>query len=471
MKKRKNEFDINKSTNGRRDFIKKASLGGLSLGAMTIAPMKDQLDHVSSKVNKNSSPSELRITDLRIAEVTDVMFRTPVIRIYTNQGIVGHGDVRDFAAREYALMLKHLLLGENPTHIDRLFKKIRQFGHHARQGGGVSGVEMALCDLAGKAYGVPVHMLLGGKFRDKIRVYADTPTEQEPQAFAQRLKARADQGYTSLKMDVGIGLLRNIPGTVVNPPWADFNPWQYDHRQTRMIEHPFTNTQITDKGVDRLMEYIAAAREAVGWEIPIGVDHWGHIGVEECIRLNKAAEPYRLAYSEDSIPWFYFDDWKQITDSSTTPTLTGEDIFGLEGGFKEIIDKRTVNMIHPDPNTSGGCFETKRIGDYATQHGIQMMHHHAAGPVSFMGCVHSAAATENFYCLEHHSVDNEDWENLVTGIDKPLVENGYVTVPDTPGLGVELVDEVLEEYLVPGTELFAPTEEWNEIRSNHRLWS
>lgn len=463
-------MDIKKG-NSRRDFIKKASLGGLSLGTMAMAPIEDQVDYVTSKINKNSNPSELKITDLRIAEVTGVMFRTPIIRIYTNQGIVGHGDVRDGAAREYALMLKHLLLGENPTHIERLFKKIKQFGYHARQAGGVCGVEMALCDLAGKAYGVPVHMLLGGKYRDKVRVYADTQTEQDPQAFARRLKARADQGFTSLKMDVGIGLLRNIPGTVVNPPWADFNPWQYDHRQTRMIEHAFTNTQITDKGVERLMEYIAAAREAIGWEIPLGVDHWGHVNVEECIRLNKAAEPYRLAYSEDSIPWFRFDDWKRLTESSTTPTLTGEDIYGLEGGFKEIIDKRTVNMVHPDPNTSGGCFETKRIGDYASLHGINFMHHHAAGPVSFMGCVHSAAATENFFSLEHHAVDNKDWENLVSGIDKPLVENGYVTVPDTPGLGVDLVDEVVEEYLVPGTELFAPTEEWNEVRSNHRLFS
>ncbi len=120
-------------------------------------------------------------------------------------------------------------------------------------GRAVEWVEMALCDLAGKAYGVPVYMLLGGQFRDKVRVYADTPTEQDPDAFAQRLKARADQGYTSLKMDVGIGLLEGIPGTVVNPPWADFNPWQYDHRQTRMIEHPFTNTQVSDKGVDRLI--------------------------------------------------------------------------------------------------------------------------------------------------------------------------------------------------------------------------
>jgi L-alanine-DL-glutamate epimerase-like enolase superfamily enzyme len=455
----------------RRSFLKKAAMGGISLAALPHLSVEDTVSHLTSNIQRNSNPSELKITDMRIAEVTGVMFRTPIIRLYTNQGIVGHGDVRDGAAREYALMLKHLLLGENPTHIERLFKKIRQFGFHARQGGGVSGVEMALCDLAGKAYGVPVHMMLGGKYRDKVRLYSDTTTSRDPQEFARRLKARADQGYSVLKMDVGIGLLRDMPGTVVNPEWASFNPWRFDHRQTSMIAHPFKHIQITDKGVDRLMEYIAAAREAVGWEIPIGVDHWGHVGVEECIRLNRAAEPYRLAYSEDSIPWHFFDDWKRITESSTTPTLTGEDIYCLEGGFKEIIDKRTVNIIHPDPNTAGGCFETKRIGDYAGRHGIGFMHHHAAGPVSFLGCVHSAAATENFFCLEHHAVDSPEWEDLVSGISKPLVENGYVTVPDTPGLGVELNDELLKKYLVPGTTLFGPTEEWNQIRSGHRLWS
>jgi L-alanine-DL-glutamate epimerase-like enolase superfamily enzyme len=455
----------------RRDFLKTASLGGISLGLMAAAPYEEQLEHVTSRVNRNSSPSELRITDMRIAEIHRVAFRTPIVRIYTNQGIVGHGDVRDGAAREYALILKHRILGENPCNVERLFKRIRQFGHHGRQGGGVSAVEMALWDIVGKAYGVPVYQLLGGKYRDRVRLYADTDTSPDPREFARRLKARADQGYTALKMDVGIGLLRDVPGMLVNPPYGDPNPWTHEYRGYNQTEHPFTGVQITDRGIDRMMEYIAAAREAVGYEIPLGVDHWGHIGVQEAIRLNRAAEPYRLAYSEDSIPWFYFDDWKRITDASTTPTVTGEDIFGLEGGFQPLIDKRAVNIVHPDPNTAGGILETKRIGDYATVHGIGFMHHHAAGPVSFLGCVHSAAATENFLWLEHHAVDSERWEDLVTGIEKPIVQGGYVTVPETPGLGVELNDEVVREFLVPGTELFAPTPEWDQIRSWHRLWS
>ena len=484
MSERKNGTSGTNSTNGtegrngsngigrsgdRRDFLKKVGLAGVSLAALS--PIEDTLAEATKNINRNSSPTDLRITDMRIAEIGDVVFRTPIIRLYTNQGIVGHGDVRDGAAKEYALMLKSRILGENPCNVERLFRIIRQFGHHARQGGGVSGVEMALWDLAGKAYNVPVYQMLGGKYRDRVRVYADTTTSPDPQEFARRMQLRVDQGYTALKMDVGIGLLRDVPGTLVNSPYGETNGWEHEYRNYNRTEHPFTRVQITDKGIDRLMEYIDVMRSQIGYEIPLGVDHWGHFGVNEAIKINRAAEPYNLAYSEDIIPWFYVDQLREITEASTTPTQTGEDIFGLEGGFKELIDKRAVDIVHPDPNTSGGILETKRIGDYAAAHGIGFMHHHAAGPVSFLGCVHSAAATENFMWLEHHAVDSPDFENLVTGIDKPIVENGYVKVPENPGIGVELNDEVVEQYLIEGEQLFAPTPEWDEVRSNDRLWS
>jgi len=462
-----------KSGASRRDFIKKAGVGGLGLGSMLMAPYEQQLEEVTSKVNRNSAPSDLKITDMRIAHVDDA---APIIRIYTNQDIMGHGDVRDGADPRYALMLKSRILGLNPTNVEKIFKIIRQFGHHGRQGGGVSGVEMALWDLAGKAYGVPVYQMLGGKYRDEVRVYADTPRVQDPEEFAQRMQGRIDQGYTVLKMDVGVQLIQDIPGTLVNAEFWKNQPgglsgWNRIPGSYSNTEHPFTRVQITDKGIDELMKYIEATRSKIGYEIPLGVDHWGHFGVNEAIKINRAAEPYSLAYSEDSIPWMYFDQWKKITDASTTPTVTGEDTFGLEGGFKELIDKRAVDIIHPDPNSSGGILETKRIGDYAEKQGIAMMLHHAASPVSFLGSVHSAAATQNFLWLEHHSVDDEWWEDLVTGTKKPIVENGYITVPEEPGIGVELNEEVVKEHLREGAEFFAPTPEWNELRSWDRLWS
>ncbi|MEM6841347.1 MAG: mandelate racemase/muconate lactonizing enzyme family protein [Bacteroidota bacterium] len=455
----------------RRDFLQKASLGGLSLGAFANSSIEETLEYSTQKVNRHSAPTDLKITDLRIAEISEVVFRTPIVRIYTNQGIVGHGDVRDGAAKEYALFLKSRLLGENPCNVERLFKKIRQFGHHGRQGGGVSGVEMALWDLAGKAYNVPVYQMLGGKYRDRVRVYCDTTTSSDPQEYARRMQERIDNGYTALKMDIGINLIKDIPGALVNAPEGQYAPYKYELRDYRMTEHPFTRVQITDKGIDKLMEFLDVMRSQIGYEIPMGTDHWGHFDVNEAVKIARAAEPYNLAYIEDIIPWHYMDQWREITESSTTPTQTGEDIYTLEGGFKDLIDQRAVDIVHPDPNTAGGILETKRIGDYASMNGIGFMHHHAAGPVSFLGSVHSAAATENFMWLEHHAVDKPKWEDLVTGIEKPIVQDGYVKVPEKPGIGVELNEEVVEEFLVDGEKLFAPTEEWNEIRAWDRLWS
>ncbi len=457
--------------NDRRGFMKKLGLGGLSLAGLASAPIEDVLAYSTQKINRNSAPTELKITDMRIAEISGVVFRTPIVRIYTNQGIVGYGDVRDGAAKEYALFLKSRLLGENPCNVERLFKKISQFGYHGRQGGGVSGVEMALWDLAGKAYDVPVYQLLGGKYRDQVRVYCDTTTSTNPVEYAKRMQERIDKGYTALKMDIGINLIRDIPGTLINAPEGDLKPWQHEYRDYNRTEHPFTQVQITDKGIDKLMEFLDVMRSQIGYEIPMGTDHWGHFGVNEAIKIARAAEKYNLAYVEDIIPWHYTDQLRELTLSTTTPIQTGEDIYKLEGGFKDLIDTRAVDIVHPDPNTAGGILETKRIGDYATAHGIGFMQHHAAGPISFLGAVHAAAATENFLWLEHHAVDNPRFEDLVTGIEKPLVQNGYVKVPENPGIGAEYNDEVVKEFLIEGEKLFAPTPEWNEIRAWDRLWS
>ena len=166
--------------------------------------VEDTIAQTTSNVQRSSSPSELKITDMRVAVLGNVG-RTPIIRIDTNQGIYGLGEVRDGADERYALMLKSRILGLNPCNVEMLFKIIRQYGYHGRQGGGVCAVEMALWDLCGKAYNVPAWQLLGGRYRDKIRLYADTPGARDPQAFAETMKRRVEeQGFTWLKMDLGI---------------------------------------------------------------------------------------------------------------------------------------------------------------------------------------------------------------------------------------------------------------------------
>jgi len=441
----------------RRSILKSsaAALGGALLAN---APAEAALQ----SVNTRSSPSELKITDLRVATIRAPM-RCPIIRLDTNQGIYGLGEVRDGASATYALMLKSRLLGENPCNVDRLFRKIKQFGGHARQGGGVSGVEMALWDLAGKVYNVPVYQMLGGRFRERIRVYADTDESHDPKVYGERLKKRMEQGFTFLKMDLGIDLVEDTPGTVSRPLGTK-------QKDVPLTQHMFTGAELTDKGVALMADYVAQVREIVGMDIPLAADHFGHIGVNSCIRLGRALEKHSLAWLEDMIPWQYTDLWKQITDSIDVPTLTGEDIY-LKESFIELCRQHAVDMIHPDLATAGGIFETKKIGDAAQEYGVPMAMHFAGTPVSCMASVHCAAATENFLVLENHSVDVPWWSELVEGIEKPIVNRGYIQVPEKPGLGITLNEEVVKQHLLPGTGYFEPTTEWDKERSWDRLWS
>lgn len=170
-------------------------------------------------INTYSNPSELKITDMRFVDIDGAPKRCTLLRIDTNQGISGYGEVRDASSKTYALMLKSRIIGENPCNVDKIFRKIKQFGGPSRQGGGVSGIEIALWDLAGKAYGVPLYQLLGGKFRDEVRVYCDTDVDGRHTGhdMGLALKKRMDMGFTFLKMDLGIGLLLDIPGALNAP--------------------------------------------------------------------------------------------------------------------------------------------------------------------------------------------------------------------------------------------------------------
>jgi L-alanine-DL-glutamate epimerase-like enolase superfamily enzyme len=414
-------------------------------------------------VNTHSRPSDLRITDMRIANLRGVPTRVTLLRIDTNQGLSGYGEVRDGASKTYALMLKKRILGENPCNVDKIFRKIKQFGHDARGAGGVCGIEMALMDLAGKAYGVPAYQLAGGKFRDQILCYCDTPSTPDGAEMGRRLRERMDNGFKFLKMDVGIGLLRDVPGALSAPPGM---------LASREIMHPFTGIQITEKGIAALSEYVAAVRAETGYEIPLAVDHFGHIGVEACIRLGRALDQYTLAWYEDMIPWQLTEQWARLTQSVATPTCTGEDIY-LKEGFKPLLEQRAVSIIHPDLASSGGILETKKIGDMAQDHGIAMAMHMAGSPVSALANVHCAAATENFLVLENHSVDLPWWSDLVEGLPRPLIQDGYIQVPETPGLGFTgLNEEACRARLDPDDPIyFESTEAWDSERSWDRLWS
>mgnify|MGYP001815573885 FL=1 len=267
---------------------------------------------------------------------------------------------------------------------------------------------------------------MGSKRRDKIPCYADTPSVVDIEEYKDLLRKRVAMGFDHYKMD----LQKRI----------------YGHGKT----DAFAGQSITDKGYEYMSKYIEAAREIIGWDKPLGADHWGYMTVDDGIRLGKAVEPYSLAYIEDVIHWqrpnsAYLN--KLVTEGSPTPTLHGEDLFGFDE-FRPWIEQRSCDIIHPDMETSGGIIETKKIADYANMHGIPVMFHFAGSPVGCLASVHCAALVDDFISMENHAIDTEWWGDLVTGVEKPIINKGYITVPETPGIGVELNDDVVKEHLI-----------------------
>ncbi len=440
------------------------------------------------------APQDLRITDIRFCDIDHMPKRCTLIKLYTNQeGLVGYGEVRDAATKTYAAMLKSRLLQENPLNVDKLYRRIRQFGYHSRQGGGVSGVEVALWDIAGKYWGVPCWQLLGGKHRNRVRIYCDTDVEgrHTGRDMGLALKKRMDMGFTILKMDLGIGLLIDEPGTLTAPlgfiremkenartsfdPPRGSVPFQELSRKAyeiKTIAHPFTGIRLTGKGLDMLEDYVRQVRDVVGYDVPIAIDHFGHICVEDCIRFARRMEKYNLAWMDDMVPWIYPDQLARLRASTTIPVCTGEDIYGLDD-FEKLMAMGAVSVIHPDVLTAGGMMETKRIGDAAEKHGVAVALHMAESPVGMMAAVHAAAAIPQLMAVEFHSVDVPYWQDIVNGLPKPLIEDGFVRVPDTPGLGIESFNEdfiaTLISKEIPGQ--WEETSMWDTDISNDRIWS
>lgn len=412
----------------RRNFLTKTTgLAGIAtISGLAINPAESY-----------SRPSELKITDIRGCTVRAGGENYPIIKIYTNQDVYGLGEVRDSGRLSQALIYKSFLVGQDPMNIEAILKRIKPMAGNARNGGGYSAIDMALCDIAGKVLGIPAYRLLGSKRRDKITAYCDTPSVLDLDEYRDLMKKRLEMGFTHFKMDLQKRLYRHRPGAL-------------------------SGHSITDKGFEYMSEFVEAARTVIGYDKVLGADHFGYLNVDDGIRLGKAMEQYSLAFIEDVINYdrpnsLYLN--KKITEGSPTPTLNGEDLFGFEI-FRPWIEQHAVDIIHPDMETSGGIIETKKIADYANMHGIPVMFHFAGSPVGCMASVHCACLVDDLISMENHAVDTEWWGDLVTGIDKPIIKNGEYTVPEKPGIGVELNEEVVKENLIiPG--YFEPTPQYD----------
>lgn len=442
---------------------------------------------------KASAPSDLRITDLRVANIDGVPKHCILLKIYTNQGIVGYGEVRDASSATYALMLKSRLVGENPLQAEKLFRRIKQFGGHSRQGGGVSGIMVALYDIMGKAYGVPVYQLLGGAYRDKIRIYCDTDVDGKHTGhdMGRALKARMDAGFTFLKMDLGIELMLDIPGTLCAPAGMLEDIMQYsmkaiNHQKGSIdrdmmlgknyevftVPHYTTGIHVTEKGLDYLEEYVRQVREEIGYSIPLAVDHLGHIAVQDCIRVAKRLEKYNIAWMEDIAPWQYAAHFARVAEATTVPVCTGEDIY-LAENFEELLRCGGVSVVHPDLLTIGGFSEMQKLSLLCEKYGVAMALHMAESPVGCMAAIHAAAALPQLLAVEFHSADCPEWNNLVCGLPNPLIQDGFIRVPQTPGLGIEcLNEEALSTHAHKKyPDIFGDSSAWDNEWANDREWS
>ena len=427
----------------RRRSIFSMAAGSLALGsALAEAPGQDPQP---AGFNRNSAPSQLRITDMRAIRIAS-NYDYPIIRIDTNQGVYGLGEVRDAGNEGTALILKPHIVGRNPLEIEPILDRVRNFAGQRRCGGGFSALDMALHDIAGKVYNVPAWRLVGSRYRNRVRCYCDTNESSEPKIYAERMKARQKLGFTFFKLDLVPHMIAHRPGALNSRGVA------------------------TAKGLEMYGEHIQAVRDAIGYEPPLAADHFGPLDVNDAIRHARYFEKFELAWAEDLLQVGTLGSgdaprnwraYKEIKDSTITPINTGESLFGLEEGFRPFIENNAVDIIHCDPLTSGGIRETKRIADYASLFGIPTAIHFAGSPVGCMASVHMIATLKDFIVMENHAVDIPWWGDLVKGPPKPIIRNGYIQVPETPGLGVELVEDVCREHLrIPG--YFEPTPQFDK---------
>ena len=361
------------------------------------------------------------------------------VRIYTDEGIVGTGECNSggpgysgFATKEAILAMKHRLIGEDPFNVNLIYEKLRRNG---RYGGSstaplifaLTGIDNALYDIAGKALGVPVYKLLGGKFRDKIRLYADCHAGEtnDPKAYAEKALEVVNEGFGAVKFDV------DSTGTGKLDPY---------------------NWTVGAEEMSHVIALIEGIREALGYEIDLAIDCHGQFDLPSAITLAKAVEPLRLMWLEEPVPAENLDALAQVRASSSTVICSGENQY-TRFEVLAMFAKKAVDVIMPDMAKAGGIAEGKRIADLADAHYIPIAPHNVSSPHGMMAACHIMASVPNFLFLEFHARDNPWWNDLCDG-DQPFVESGYMTVSERPGIGVELNDAAAKSLLWNGDTYF-----------------
>ena len=366
------------------------------------------------------------------------------VRVDTDAGVYGLGEAGNFMGDRQAIAYaRDWLIGRDPLAINPFVRAMLSGGlppYDPQMSGtatvdgpmawGVSAVEMALCDLAGKILGTPVYNLLGGAFRDRIRVYLDRSGVADPtnlQSWRDLAQRVTDEGFRDFKFDAEW-----------IAPELNRDPW---NRQMRADQLRLT------------YERLAAVREVAGPDAEIALDGHMSFDAETAIRLAKRLEPLNLKWFEDPVPILNFDAQKRVRDESPIPICAGEML--VPDQFREMIDRKAVDIVHPDLLFVGGLHEGKKVADYADMNAIPLAIHNNGSAMNTIAEAHLAAACPNFIGLEYHFWDAK-WIGKVVrreGVET-FDEHGFVPLTDAPGFGVEIDLEIAQRYLAPGESLF-----------------
>ena len=408
----------------RRSFLKTAAVG--STGALA-AP-----SHLLSAVPAAKSVlGAVKITDVKTAAI-DIGYKTHLVKVTTDSGLFGLGEAYPKAeVADDIHAVKDMVIGQDPLHVEYLhFRMVDQYMSRGARSGGlcgaIGGIESALWDLAGKILNVPVYVLLGGAYRDRVMLYNDTdkPKIDEPKAWADIAVRSKELGYKAVKHSLQ----------------------RYDGPKNSTI------TLSTLRHWTRIME---ATREAVGPVFPIGIDlHWRY-ALGDVLRFTEMIKDLNIWFLEDPLQPENADAFVRLRAESRVPILTGENLYAREG-FRPFIEKQACDLVHPDAQKCGGLLETKKIADWADLYSIPMLCHQGASPVGVFASAQACAAIKSFVALETDTIEAKrtpHWQDLIQH-DGPLYTDGHLVLPRKPGIGVELNEEVCRRHLADDRGFF-----------------
>ncbi|MFC6614361.1 mandelate racemase/muconate lactonizing enzyme family protein [Halopenitus salinus] len=385
---------------------------------------------------------DVEITDIKTA-VVEGNFPWVLVKVETDADVYGLGEAFPGPAGEHVEFLKPGLVGQNPLDIDRLTEHMTQLlsglgGSTGYSQAAVSGIEIALWDIAGKLTGLPVYQLLGGKYRDEVQIYADChagenlaeATSQDPrdvyspESYAEAAREVIDEGFGALKFDLDVKI-------------------EDADTATRRLSRP---------AIQHKVDIVRAVREEIGYEPTLGFDlHW-NFSVETATKIAREVEEYDLDWIEDPVPPESAETHRKVSESTSTPILAGENLTRVED-FLPFFSEQALDVAAPDIQKCGGLLEFRKIATVADAFDVPIAPHNISSPIGTMASVHVCATVPNAFALEWHAREVPWWDDMHTE-NADLIQDGAIDVPEEPGLGVTLDPDTVEAHLAPGEELF-----------------